>query len=73
VDLKTGWLIHDRTMLELRRTMLAGWRDYPPINVARLKDKRERGLLKFKAFLSEPDFSKLCFLMKNLARQLFRI
>jgi hypothetical protein len=67
VDLRQGRLIFDRTMLELRRTMLAGRRNYPAINISILKDKRERGLLKFKPFLSRPNFDKLVFLMKHLA------
>jgi hypothetical protein len=70
VDLKTARLIHDRTMLELRRTMLAGRRDYPAINIARFRDKRATGLIKFKLYLSQTNFNKLCFLMKDLAPQI---
>ena len=68
VDLKTGRLIHDKTILELRRTMLGDRRGgYPPIDLAHFKDRRAHGLLRFKPYLSYPDFCKLCFLMKNLA------
>jgi hypothetical protein len=54
-------------MLELRRTMLAGRERYPPINVAALRDKRERGLLKFKPYLNSANFAKLVFLLHGLA------
>jgi hypothetical protein len=67
VDLKQGRLIFDRTLLELRRTMLAGRERFPEINISVLKDKRERGLLKFKPFLSQPNFDKLIYLMRGLA------
>lgn len=67
VDVKSGRLIHDRTMLELRRVMLAGRTQFPRVNVSELRDKRERGLLKYRPFLCTGDFAKLCFLFRGLA------
>jgi hypothetical protein len=67
VDLKQGRLIHDRTVLELRRTLLNGRQRFPSINVAELRDKRERGLLKWKPYLSQAHFEKLVYLLRGLA------
>jgi hypothetical protein len=67
VDLKTGRLVHDKTILELRRVMLNGRQHFPPINVCKLRDKRERGLLKFRPYVSQENFDKLVYLMRNLA------
>jgi hypothetical protein len=67
VDLKLGRLIFDRTVLELRRTLLNGRVRFPSVNIAELRDKREKGLLKYKPYLSHPHFSKLVFLLRGLA------
>jgi hypothetical protein len=67
VDIKQGRLIHDRTMLELRRVALTGQEHFRAPNVAKLRDKRERGLLKWKPYLSEAHFAKFAFLLRGLA------
>jgi hypothetical protein len=67
VDIKQGRLIHDRTLLELRRLALNGREHFRAINVAKVRDTRERGLLKWKPFLSEAQFAKFGFLLRGLA------
>jgi hypothetical protein len=70
VDLAPARLLHDQTLLELRRSTLDGRTHYPKVNEAVLRDKRERGLLKFRPFLSQVEFNKLIYLMRNLAPEI---
>jgi hypothetical protein len=70
VDLRQGRLIHDRTMLELRRTVLGGRERFRQINTAKFRDRREKGLLKWKPYLSEGNFARLTHLMRGLPRRL---
>lgn len=58
--------IHDYTVLEIRRTLLPVI-EVPTIKPAGLKGTREAAMRKFADQLSSEDFSKLIYLMRNLA------
>jgi hypothetical protein len=60
--------IYDATVLEARRVLL-GERKIPSTLGYNLSGTRGLALMKFKSQLSPQDFSRLCFIMRNLAPQ----
>jgi HK97 family phage major capsid protein len=60
--------IYDATVLEARRVLL-GERKIPSTLGYNLSGTRSRALMRYKSQLSAQDFSRLCFVMRNLAPQ----
>jgi hypothetical protein len=61
--------LYDITLLSIRR-MLIGERKLKPVQIGALSGTREKALLRYRLRLSEPEFARLMFLMKNLAPSL---
>jgi hypothetical protein len=70
VDLRQGRLIHDRTVLELRRTLLPhllqlNGHKFPV--ASRLRGRHSRGLCKYRGYLDAAEFARLAHLLAGLA------
>lgn len=58
--------LHDYTLLEVRRAILDGVVP-PDVDPEKLKGTRQKALRKYYDLMTPEDFSKLCFLMKNIS------
>jgi hypothetical protein len=66
IDYSRSRQLHDATLLEVRRQLL-GLMEIPEIGVIDLRGTRAIALAKYAERLSNADFSKLVYLMRNLA------
>jgi HK97 family phage major capsid protein len=62
--------LHDATILALRRE-LVDERVLRPVNVRALTSTRAKALIKYRGELTEQEFARLVFLMRNLAPAIF--
>jgi hypothetical protein len=61
--------LYDITLLSIRRTLI-GERKLKPVEIGSLLGTKAKALVRYRARLSEEEFAKLCFLMRNLAPSL---
>ena len=61
--------LYDITLLSIRRT-LVGERKLKPVQTGALSGTREKALLRYRSRLSEAEFARLVYLMRNLAPSL---
>ena len=58
--------LYDITLLSVRR-LLVGERKLRPVGIGELSGTKAKALIRYRSRLSEADFARLVYLMKNLA------